>query len=53
MEKKRIGFVGLGLMGSGMAKNLMAAGFPLIGYDIDESKMEAISKLGGKRVCLS
>ena len=50
MEKKRIGFVGLGLMGSGMAKNLMAAGFPLVGYDIDESKMEAISKLGGKRL---
>lgn len=50
MEKKRIGFVGLGLMGSGMAKNLIAAGFPLIGYDIDESKMEAISKQGCKRV---
>ena len=50
MEKKRIGFVGLGLMGSGMAKNLMAAGFSLIGYDIDESKMEAIRKLGGQRV---
>jgi 2-hydroxy-3-oxopropionate reductase len=48
MEKKRIGYVGLGLMGSGMAKNLMAAGFPLIGYDIDESKMEAIRKMGGK-----
>jgi 3-hydroxyisobutyrate dehydrogenase-like beta-hydroxyacid dehydrogenase len=50
MEKKRIGFVGLGLMGSGMAKNLMAAGFPLVGYDIDESKVKAISKLGGKTV---
>ena len=39
MKKKRIGLVGLGLMGSGMAKNLLAAGFPLIGYDIDESKV--------------
>lgn len=26
---KRIGFVGLGLMGTGMAKNLLAKGFPL------------------------
>ena len=28
--KPRIGFVGLGLMGHGMAKNLLAKGFPLI-----------------------
>ena len=28
-EKPRIGFVGLGLMGHGMAKNLIAKGFPL------------------------
>jgi len=50
MEKKRIGFVGLGLMGGAMAKNLIAAGFPLIGHDIDESKVEAVVKQGGKRV---
>jgi len=29
MEKERIGFVGLGLMGRGMAKNIVAKGFPL------------------------
>lgn len=28
MEKPRIGFIGLGAMGSGMAKNLVAKGFP-------------------------
>ena len=28
-EKPRIGFVGLGLMGHGMAKNIVAKGFPL------------------------
>ena len=50
MEKKRIGFVGLGLMGSGMARNLVAAGFPLIGYDIDDSRMEAFVREGGQRV---
>ena len=27
--KPRIGFIGLGLMGHGMAKNLVAKGFPL------------------------
>ena len=50
MEKKRIGFVGLGLMGSGMAKNLMAAGFPLMGYARDETKVEALRRQGCKRV---
>lgn len=49
MEKKKIGFVGLGLMGSGMARNLAAAGFPLIGYDIDEARMEAFVREGGQR----
>ena len=50
MEKKRIGFVGLGLMGSGMARNLISAGFPLIGYDIDGEKVEAIVEAGGGKV---
>ena len=50
MDKKRIGFIGLGLMGSGMARNSMAAGFPLVGYDVDKSKVEAIVGAGGKGV---
>ncbi len=29
MSKQRIGFTGVGLMGHGMAKNILAAGFPL------------------------
>lgn len=49
MEKKRIGFVGLGLMGGGMARNLIAAGFPLIGYDIDGTRMEVFIREGGER----
>jgi 2-hydroxy-3-oxopropionate reductase len=50
MDKKRIGFVGLGLMGSGMARNLIAAGFPLVGHDVDRNKVEAIVKAGGRKV---
>jgi 2-hydroxy-3-oxopropionate reductase len=41
--KKRIGFVGLGLMGRGMVRNLLSAGFPVVGYDIDNGKMEALT----------
>ena len=47
-EKKRIGFVGLGLMGSGMTKNLLAAGFSVLGYDIDQNKMAALAARGGE-----
>jgi 2-hydroxy-3-oxopropionate reductase len=50
MDKKRIGFVGLGLMGSGMARNLIAAGFPLVGHDVDRNKVETIVKAGGRKV---
>lgn len=49
MEKKRIGFVGLGLMGSGMVQNLLSAGFLVIGYDLDESKMDALAGKGCQR----
>lgn len=42
MEIKRIGFVGLGLMGSGMVKNLLSAGFSVIGYDKDHRKMDVL-----------
>ena len=46
---KRIGFVGLGLMGSGMTTNLISAGYSVIGYDIESSKVDAFVKKGGGR----
>lgn len=48
--KTRIGFVGLGLMGSRMIANLLSAGFPLIGYDIDCDRVNAFIEAGGKPV---
>jgi 2-hydroxy-3-oxopropionate reductase len=47
---KRIGFVGLGLMGSGMTKNLISAGYSVIGYDLQASKMDDLVKKGGQKV---
>ena len=41
-----IGFIGLGNMGGRMAKNLHNAGYPLIGYDIDAAKCEALAAIG-------
>ena len=42
-----IGFVGLGLMGSGMARNLIEAGFSVTGYDLDPEKAAAFASFGG------
>ena len=50
MEKQRIGFVGLGLMGKEMTRNLLAHGFPVAGFDIDESKIRALIQAGGKGI---
>jgi 3-hydroxyisobutyrate dehydrogenase-like beta-hydroxyacid dehydrogenase len=41
-----IGFIGLGTMGSGMARNLLKAGYPLIACDIDEAKRKAMAAAG-------
>ena len=49
MEIRKIGFVGLGLMGSGMAKNLLSAGVTVVGYDSDPSKMDALAGEGFQR----
>jgi 6-phosphogluconate dehydrogenase len=37
----KIGFVGLGVMGSNLALNMERNGFPVAGYDLDGSKMRA------------
>jgi 3-hydroxyisobutyrate dehydrogenase-like beta-hydroxyacid dehydrogenase len=43
-----IGFIGLGAMGSGMANNLMHAGYRLIVNDLDAAKMAAFSARGAQ-----
>ncbi len=46
-EIKNVGVVGLGIMGGSMAKNLLQAGFNVLGYDIDEGALERFKKTGG------
>ena len=43
-----IGFIGLGVLGSAMARNLVKSGFPVIGCDIDPEKMAALEDDGGQ-----
>jgi 2-hydroxy-3-oxopropionate reductase len=48
---KRIGFIGLGIMGLPMAKNLMEAGYALTVFDIDKNRMEALPKARKASTC--
>lgn len=43
-----IGFVGLGIMGSPMAANLLKAGYVVTGYDVSAARVEQLAELGGK-----
>jgi len=43
---KRVGFIGLGMMGNPMSKNLLKAGFELTVWNRTRSKMEEIVALG-------
>lgn len=47
-EMKRVGVIGLGDMGSGLAKNLIADGFQTIGFDLSAERMKAFEAMGGK-----
>ena len=46
---KRVGIVGLGDMGMGMAKNILASGFSLTGFDLRDSRLVELEKAGGSR----
>lgn len=45
---KRIGLIGLGDMGIGLAKNILKHGFELRGFDLRPERLTMLSQLGGK-----
>ena len=50
-ESTRIGFIGLGIMGAPMARNLMAAGYSLKVYNrSDRPRVQEVVDAGGERV---
>ncbi len=46
-ESANIGIVGLGLMGTAMSQKLMEAGHRVRGFDIDQSRLDALAENGG------
>ena len=48
MDKKKIGFIGLGAMGKPMAGNLIRAGYALTVFDVNPRPMEALAAQGAR-----
>src|SRR3954468_1854919 len=46
MAKGKVGIVGLGIMGGAFARNLVAAGWRVVGYDIDAARRRAMARAG-------
>ena len=46
----RIGLLGLGIMGSAIAPNLLRAGFSVVGFDPDPARREILHSAGGRSV---
>ena len=46
---KRIAVVGVGLMGSSLARHLLSAGYPVTVHDTDPAKVEALVMLGARK----
>lgn len=47
VNKHRVGFIGLGAMGLGMAIHLVQDGFPVCGFDLNPMAIERLIAMGG------
>ncbi len=43
---KTVGVVGLGIMGGSFARNLVSAGWRVVGYDVDPARRRAMARAG-------
>ena len=48
MANPTIGFIGLGIMGKPMARNLMKAGYPLVVHNRSRTAVDELSKEGAQ-----
>jgi len=48
--KENVGLIGIGLVGTALAENLIRAGYFVVGCDIDSSKCRHLEKIGGRAV---
>jgi 3-hydroxyisobutyrate dehydrogenase-like beta-hydroxyacid dehydrogenase len=45
---EKVGFIGLGNIGNPMSRNVLKAGFPLVGYDVNPAAIERLVKEGAE-----
>ena len=45
-KKKAVGIIGLGIMGGAFARNLIASGWRVVGYDTDAARRKELAKAG-------
>ncbi len=50
MATERVGFIGLGIMGKPMARNLIKAGYPLVVYSRSRGPVDELAAAGAKAV---
>lgn len=43
-----LGLIGAGLLGSALAERLLAAGFAVVGFDLDPTRLHALGQAGGE-----
>ncbi len=48
MAATPVGFIGLGIMGGPMTRNLIKAGYPVTGFDTDRTRLDRFVAAGGK-----
>jgi 3-hydroxyisobutyrate dehydrogenase-like beta-hydroxyacid dehydrogenase len=47
-EDAPVGLIGLGLLGTAVARRLRGIGLPVLGYDVDAARRDALAALGGR-----
>ncbi len=47
-QKPPVGIIGLGIMGGAISGNVLKAGFPVVGYDIDPARIKLLVQGGGQ-----
>ncbi len=47
-DRKTVGLIGLGLVGTALARRLLSAGFAVVGYDVDAAKRTRLTQLRGR-----
>ena len=47
-QQTPVGLIGVGLMGEVYARRLIAAGFAVVGYDVDPNRTERLAQIGGR-----